>query len=502
MKVLVFSMACHGFQEACQYEAALEQNAKGNEVLFLYCDGTLGICGENLRCNSLKCKICKFRFEKRIKKYLTPNIHHVPLSTFLTKNIIDETKKIHFDYKNADELKEVYYHGIDIGFGAISSYISWTRNLNPILSNEVRTYFDLLLKLEVKLTLILENLLSEFKADMIVFHNGRFAFFKPVYRIAQLKNIPFICTETAFDINRHVYREFIFDDIPHSIDFWTKKMNMYWEKEPNIEIRKEIGKTFFENRRNDKYSGDKIYTKNQSAGKLPEGFDKSIENIAIFNSSEDEFGAIGQEVSKYALFKSQYDGIVAIAERYKEDTSKHFYLRVHPNLNDVPFDYHLNLYKLKYPNLTVIPGTSDISSYALMDAADKIIVFGSTMGAESAYWGKPVICLSFALYYKLGCAYLPKNKEEVWKLIETKELPPLDSESPLKFGYCILTPNKERFHYINLDDSTFMFRGRQRLFPSIYKFLGSTKLCYILSLVLSFVYDKMTFLGRFSRVPV
>lgn len=502
MKVLVYSMAGHGFQEACQYEAALEQSAKGNEVLFAYCDGLVGLCGENRRCDKSKCKICAQRFKRRIKHYLNPKIRLVPISAYLTESIVDEAKDVHFDYNSNDDLKALNYHGVDIGYGAMSSYITWTRNLNPNYIGKVREYFDLLLSIEVKLTLIIENLLNDYKPDLVIFHNGRYIFYKPVYRLAQKNKIPFVCSETAFDLDQNVYREFIDNDVPHSVDFWTKKMNMYWGKDTDHERRDRIGRLFYENRKNAKFSGDKIYIKDQVQGKLPVDFDSTKENIAIFNSSEDELGAIGQEVEKYALFKSQYDAIIAIAERYKNDESKHFYLRVHPNLNGLPFDYHINLYKLQYPNLTVIPGNSDISSYSLMDAANKVIVFGSTMGAESAYWKKPVICMSFAFYHDLGCVYTPNTIEEAWRLIETRNLPILDSDASLKFGYAILTPIKEHFHFVHIEDSVFVFRGRKRIHPSTDKLLGSVKLAYLRYTFLTELYKKLTFLGRFSCVPV
>ena len=502
MKVLVFAMASHGFQEACQYEAALQEKAKGNDVLFLYCDGSLKMCGVNRRCNNLKCAQCSLRFKSRINKLLPDTIQKRSVGSFVNEEIASLAKNALFEYDNTEELKQLNFHGVDVGFAALSSYISWTRNLNPVLKGETKEFFDRLIALSVKLTLVTERVIKEYQPDMIVFHNGRYPYYKPFYRLAQLNGIPYLCTETNYDMDKNVYQEFIENDIPHSIDFWTKKMHKYWDGEPDVHKREEISTLFFENRRGAKYSGDKIYTKDQIPGTMPDGFNPNIENIAIFNSSEDEFGAIGQEVSKYSLFQSQYDGIKAIAERYKKDKSKHFYLRIHPNLNGLPFDYHVNLYKLNYPNLTVIPGTSSVSSYALMDACDKVIVFGSTMGAESAYWKKPVICLSFALYYNLGCVYTPKTKEEAWALIETKNLPHLDSNSPKLFAFSILTSNKKKFQYVDLSGSTFMFRGRKRIYPAIYKLFGSTKLYYILTLIIEVLYEKMPFCGRFSKVPI
>ena len=57
----------------------------------------------------------------------------------------------------------------------------------------------------------------------------------------------------------------------------------------------------------------------------------------------------------------------------------------------MPYKYHTDLLKLgeKYPNMTVIPGGSSLSTYALIDRADVVVVWGSTTGAEAVYHGKP-----------------------------------------------------------------------------------------------------------------
>ncbi|MCS2656231.1 hypothetical protein NXV26_10165 [Bacteroides fragilis] len=157
-------------------------------------------------------------------------------------------------------------------------------------------------------------------------------------------------------------------------------------------------------RRNGIIAGDKVYIENQIKGKLPIDWDDTKRNIAIFNSSEDEFIAVDRDFDNLSLYKSQIDGIRGILEHYKENQTVHFYLRVHPNLKNVHYQYHLLLYdlSLKYPNITVIGADSDISTYDIMDNAEKVIVFGSTMGLESSYWGKPVILLSgqFLLLYE------------------------------------------------------------------------------------------------------
>ena len=111
-------------------------------------------------------------------------------------------------------------------------------------------------------------------------------------------------------------------------------------------------------------------------------------------------------------------------EKFKGYKDYHFYLRVHPNLKDVKYQYHLKLYELfeGVENFTIIEPTSPISTYALIDYCDKVVVFGSTTGPEAVFWGKPTILLSYCVYSLLDICYVPKDLEEFDLLIEDKEL--------------------------------------------------------------------------------
>ena len=85
----------------------------------------------------------------------------------------------------------------------------------------------------------------------------------------------------------------------------------------------------------------------------------------------------------------------------------------------------------------MIPAAAPCSTYDLLDAAEKVIVFGSTMGAESVYWGKATILLAGAFYYKLDICYIPKNVDELFSFI-TKKLEPKNPYGAIQYGYYLL----------------------------------------------------------------
>jgi hypothetical protein len=206
--------------------------------------------------------------------------------------------------------------------------------------------------------------------------------------------------------------------------------------------KRTIGESFFIKRRGGSVAGDVVYTTKQIKGLLPDGLDQTKKNIIIFNSSEDEFAAVGDEHYGMSLFPSQLAGVRRILELYQERTDIHFYLRLHPNLEKIRYKYHTGYYELakQFNNLTVIPPASPVSSYALLDEAEKVIIFGSTIGVESVYWGKPVILLANSFYSFLDLFYKPKTEEELHVLIDS-HLAPKDNLPAVKFGLYVMRYN-------------------------------------------------------------
>ena len=73
------------------------------------------------------------------------------------------------------------------------------------------------------------------------------------------------------------------------------------------------------------------------------------------------------------------------------------------------------------------------------------------MGIEASFWRKPVILLGPSLYYRFGISYNPTKRDELWKYLDTKELPSLYNDMVLKFGYYYMSNNHERTKNISID---------------------------------------------------
>ena len=78
---------------------------------------------------------------------------------------------------------------------------------------------------------------------------------------------------------------------------------------------------------------------------------------------------------------------------------------------------------------------SSISSYALVSAADTVLITGSTIGIEAAYAGKPTILAGRAPWDPLGSVHTPATREALLAQVADRDLAALDPHGATMYGY-------------------------------------------------------------------
>jgi hypothetical protein len=303
----------------------------------------------------------------------------------------------------------------------------------------------------MRLTDAAHQMIKQYRPDRICIFNGRFNGIRPVFEVAQQKNIQTIVIDCTFSNAREQQRKVQFiDTLPHDIEQNAEKIENYWSNFSGEEDRELVASRFFERRRQGQTASDNVYTTNQKAEQLPEDWDESKRNFVIFNSSEDEFFSIGEAIDKYKIFENQIEGIKYIIQSTAGRSDIHYYLRIHPNLDKLKYGYHTNLASIfrPYANISIIPADSPVSTYKLIESCEKVIVFGSTVGVEATYWNKPVILLAGAFYFKLDTAYYPKSMNELDELLISK-LEPKPIIGALKYGLYLFGERGTPYKYFN-----------------------------------------------------
>lgn len=496
MKMLFYNICAHlTTHTGIMLDEAYLQNDLGHEVVFISCSSIIGNCFLNSQEKKSICYSCQCKNNHNLK-LLPKSIRMYDISKYITSDLLDNCKNVRYSYNNVNSIKAIKYKDLYLGYGALSNYITITRNCNPLVDNDFVKYFDKILHKGILLYEALVKAVKEECPDRIYIFNGRLLETRILYDYAKAHNIEVYCMEGSAVING-IQRKTVFENsIPHDIYNITERIDKYW-RNPAIseEEKKKIGVSFYENRRASRPAGDKVYTKNQESGLLPSNWDVKYENVVIFNSSEDEFASTSHEYDNMNLFDSQLQGIKVILEEYRNDQSKHFYIRIHPNLSSIKYKYYTDIYKLKYENLTVIGPEEKVSTYALIDAANKIVVFGSTVGIEASYSNKPVILLAGAAYSFLNVTYNPKSLEELKALLDTENLSPKRNiDNIVKYGYYVINELDNMPYKINFLAVKKRFFGRVLECCYYNKILNSTSIYllynYCLSHMLKFIYRE------------
>jgi hypothetical protein len=454
---------------------------EGAQTTVVTCSGGAGYaCSLNIFGIRALCKVCKnisnqgiLRLKGAYKHVQTPAKILVPQKSSDRAAIISMRHAI----------KDHFFEGADVGQAAYASYIGLSRDqdLEGSLS-----YFSLnrLLATSEQLTTWFRELIRCVDADRVILYNGRHNQYRPLLRVSQQEGVEVDVMEFSGVDFRCAYT--FKNDLPQMLNVIHERIESKWEDfSGNID---QICNDYFNFKRTGSFAnGNLSFVQGQTQGMLPLEWDSTKHNVVIFNSSEDEFAALGGEYDE-TLYINQIEAITRICMSVRDDHDIVIWLRIHPNLSRVRWSFaqrlmHLDKY---YKNIRVILGHSPVSSYGLLDACDTVITFGSTMGVEAAYWGKPSILVGRFIHERLGSVYTPKSHEEVVALVRQRNLCPLPLEGALKFAL-FWSRGGESIPYFRGDRSqgfTFNSYKIKKCFADIaiyklMKFIEKAALCYL-----------------------
>jgi len=306
---------------------------------------------------------------------------------------------------------------------------------------------------------VFDMMLKEIKPDLVVFFNGRFIENRPLLRTCQKMNIDFATHEKGGKLNTFLFR---MNSIPHSTETIGEEIDTLWKI--GSDNKHEIGRTFFTNRIKGVEDAWYSFTKEQQEGRLPASL-KEVNNrrvITIFNSSLDEYE--GLEGFGPFFYENDNEAIKQICTDLVNHSDIKLYLRVHPNLRnlDNAQNRYLKNVIAAIPSVEIIAAEDSVDTYALINASEIIIVFGSTVGIEAAFADKKVVLLGKAAYEDLNCFVIPKNHEELMEILTNKDyvFPKINAEEPIKFGHWNETFGLDYKYYKALGFNKGIYRGK------------------------------------------
>jgi hypothetical protein len=478
------------------------------ELTIITCDGYNLPCHSNYNSDPVQCSLCRLNkgyFIENLKKNNEPiKINHLTIDS-LSKNInglsYAQINENYFSQKLflTDYLRNLEYKNSKIGAGVLSTYISHTRNYRPLGNDFSRDFFFKQVNKFSIVYEVLNQLIFEDYFDRFVLFNGRsndtrivfdlFSFLGPE-RTRVIENL--IVSEDDRGEIKELGIEVLPAVLPQDINYRGKEIEEVWEKAENS-AREQIGESYFRERINDLNTTKHkdLFSRAWRSSSNP-FVDKNLKKVTIFNSSSDEIASI-PELREYNFFGEQNDSIRQLLKMLYENDGFEVVLRIHPNLSNVNFKYHLDLYNLQveFEKLKIIDSSNSVNSYNLIEYSDLIFTFGSTIGVEATYLKKPVINLGAASYFNIDVTYNPRNFSEVKNLLEN--INNLESKpiiNALKYGYyrnnprSYSTSNTLVFNFLNIfsfynyQNPKLWFQIRKRFILLKNKFGLNTKKAY------------------------
>lgn len=412
-------------------EIAESYAEEGHEVFFLYCNSLLPNCELNLSKDQTVCNSCINKRNQGFSK-INSKIKFIDASIYYEEEKMDLFEELSENSELAS-LKELKYNNFDLGMGVVSSLIDFLREPEPEIKENFKVVQSLLKSSLMSYNIVLKAS-SSISIDRIYAFNGRFATQRALLRAAETLNISVHVHERGSSKEKY---EIFPEKMPHEPDFLLERMQLYWQKSPLSETKKnQVAEDFFLTRKNGKDFFWTSFVSQQEDYKLPKSWDRTKRNIVIFNSSDDEYAAIGSAYEGN-LYHNQEDGIQRILDSLKflDAQNIKIYLRVHPGLKGIKNSQTNRIQSLSSDFLEIIQADDSVSTYNLMDSSEKVLTFRSTMGIEATYWNKPSILLGKAYYSGFDCVYKPKSHEEVIDLLLTENLPLKDKNSTKVFAF-------------------------------------------------------------------
>ncbi|MCB1099209.1 MAG: hypothetical protein KDN22_26805 [Verrucomicrobiae bacterium] len=415
----------------------------GGEVEVLACLKPDFGCDINPAKAELQCWLCQHQFRRgmsamggriqSVRSYgdvLTAEDEHL-IQTMVSK-LPDSIEK----------LKEVTFEDFDWGMGVCSSLITRYRDHHLDLA---RCHDDLvnIASCSLQTYLAVDRMLQQRAFESVFVFNARYAMSRAVRRAAEKHGTPCRIHDTGAKAGTYT----IYNNATvHTISVREDEIRTLWANA--TDDRESIGRKFYAARLdgNDMGLGTtvmKSFTTSQQRETLPASWDEGVRNIALFCSSDDEFAAIGKEWQN-PIYDHQLDGIQRIARAVDslDGSPAKLYIRMHPNLSGLDNQFIRAVVALSGDNVEVIAPESDVDSYALMSHVDKVITFGSTIGIEAAYWGKPSILVGRCLYENLGATWNPRTHEEVVEMM-SGNLDGMPEIGAIMYGYATLTRGEQ-----------------------------------------------------------
>jgi hypothetical protein len=350
-----------------------------------------------------------------------------------------------------ESLRDYRLDGAALGLGALSSLISFLNDTLPDIS-EHRELVDRLIASSHRAYFRTLELIRRHRPANVLVFNGRLAYTKGIAEAARVSGIPTLYHEISSTYERYYLERETVHNQSHS----RTLLRQAWSQAGDD--RAEVGEKFFSRDRASVLHLHAPFLEAQQVGRTLAKSNRR--RIVYFASSVDEFAALDDGL-KPVIFNTQAELLIWLSNWVKARNDYELVIRLHPRMTNLAPREVQRWRALECSNVMLLPADSGIDSYALVESADRIAVFHSTVGIEASYLGKVSILLGDSVYRGLDCVYEPESTDELERILLDHSLPPKPRENCLPYGYWLLTRGEPYRHYAPTSYQQGKFAGHQ-----------------------------------------
>lgn len=426
----------------------------GDTVELVLCDGELSSCQLNPMHEARRCLQCISRNLQGAAQLSRPVPVHGLVSALTTEDQA-ALARVPRHFATQTELRDYCFDGFDVGMASLSSIIDFARTT----ALDTRAYAGLIqrtLTAAVTAFLATKRLIATQHYDRVYIYNGRWSMMRSAVRACEQLGVEYYTHERGSDFRKFaLYR----NSLPHDKVRFSQRTAAAWQHAATRPQTAALAEAFFLERRKRVEKAWFSFVKAQETGRTPADWDRAARRIVFFTSSEFEFAAIGGEAIG-RIYPDQVTGLRHFAPALaRRSPDAHLWVRVHPNDQSPITTQRWIETAAALRNVTLIRPDEKIDSYAMMEGADRVLTFGSTIGIEATYWGRPAICADYSFYDGQDAQYEAGNEEELLELLCRPALPPKAREQAVRFGYYLNTYGEPFVHFSTEQISDYEFKS-------------------------------------------
>lgn len=407
------------------FEFAQRALDEGTKVTILECDSTWSACDMNLDHTLANCLLCRGRTSAGLRR-LRGNHGRVNAMNLSAE---DRAEILATDFQGTtiDDLKSFGRPGhVNLGLSVASSLISLTRDETPDVSAH-RPRINRMLRTAHALFLSAMRIRD---VDVWYIFNGRFFTTQPYVAAARARDVPFFIYERSGTLDRVALFP---NHLPHERSLMLDTIRDHWNASPHSPSERDrIGASFYERRAAGFPASWFSFVEHQTQRTV--AAEGTRTKVVAFTSSDDEMAAVAADDWRNPLYADQCDALVRIARAAAApDSTFDLTIRAHPNLRGVR-SRQVELLRELPPAIRVLMPDDPSASYELLRSADVVLTFGSTVGVEATYWGKPSILAGRSAYEGWDAVWQPSTHEDLLAML-ARPPEPKSPRNTLPFGY-------------------------------------------------------------------